>query len=102
MINLKTKKRMCHDKVSFHTKRGAMAVAKKFNQRVYECPICFLWHTTSSENWESEYVTAKHMNKVITGIENSYKSQIEQMQNQHKFNIRVLKEEIKKLKTKGE
>lgn len=57
--------KMCKNKISFRSKAAALEKATKFNQRVYECPICFCWHTTSKENWEDLYVPIeKHQNLV--------------------------------------
>lgn len=38
---------MCDKKRSFETEARANKFARRFNQRVYECPICFCWHCTS-------------------------------------------------------
>lgn len=48
--------KMCVRKVSFTNKAKARKIADKFDQRIYECPICFCWHTTAKEKWQDEFV----------------------------------------------
>ena len=49
---LMDKNSMCYGKVPFRRKISAQRVAKKFNQRVYLCPLCYCWHNTSTRDWK--------------------------------------------------
>ena len=40
---------VCKRKRSFFSQHEANVVARKFNQRVYECSVCHCWHTTKSD-----------------------------------------------------
>lgn len=60
--------KMCKDKVSFTNEKAARKVAKLHDQRVYECPVCFCFHCTSSDNWKGEYVTRKEYEIVMTEL----------------------------------
>lgn len=44
------RQKMCAKKMAFRTEGAALRVAEKFEHRVYECPICFCWHTTSKKD----------------------------------------------------
>lgn len=48
--------KMCAGKVSFTNKNAALKVANKFDQTVYECPVCFCFHCTNLQNWREEFV----------------------------------------------
>ena len=55
MVDIRRNK-MCNDKAIFMSVSAAAKVAEKFNQNVYECPICFCFHTTSKKDWKQEFV----------------------------------------------
>jgi len=59
-----SRKKMCYDKKSYTTKRGAELAATYWNLRVYDCPICFCFHTTSKDNIP-KFVTEEFMNEEI-------------------------------------
>lgn len=61
----KLRKSMCDKKVSFRSKGKAEAVAAKFGQRIYECPICFCWHCTSKEDWQQEFVSTADLRRAV-------------------------------------
>ena len=60
-----SRSRMCYKKKSYQTLGLANAAAEKFNLRVYDCPICSLWHTTSATESPPEFVTKQHMDAEI-------------------------------------
>lgn len=45
----RTKNAMCYTKKSYFSKKEADKAADKFRLRVYTCPICYCFHTTSKE-----------------------------------------------------
>lgn len=57
--------KMCKNKNSFQTIGAAKAAAKKFGQRVYECPVCFCYHCTSLDDWRSEFVTIEKHEELV-------------------------------------
>jgi hypothetical protein len=59
------KRPKCRSKVSFPSLIQAKRVADKFDQHVYECPVCFCWHTTSNPDWKSEYVKRSRMDALV-------------------------------------
>lgn len=65
MVNRINRVKMCQNKVSFTNKATAIAKAEKYNQNVYECPICFCWHCTSREDWKDEFVTVEKYQSLI-------------------------------------
>ena len=71
-----SKLKMCSKKVSFNTKGKAEVVASKFNQRVYECPICFCWHTSSKENWKDEFVRREYHERCMAQLENTIRNEL--------------------------
>ena len=55
---------MCKGKVSFQNIGAAKATAREYNQRVYECPVCFCYHCTSLEDWKDEFVPIEKYNEL--------------------------------------
>lgn len=45
----RTQNAMCFTKKSYFNKPAANKAAEKYGLRVYSCPICYCWHTTSKE-----------------------------------------------------
>lgn len=68
--------KMCSKKISFTTKGKAEAVGLKFKQRVYECPICFCWHTTSKENWKDEFVRKDYHERCMAQLESKIRNEL--------------------------
>jgi len=100
------KAKMCDKKVSFRSFSKAQKVAEKYNQKVYECPICFCFHCTSKESWRDEYVDAeKHSNLVrdhekLLQMTKGYRTKIKSMGKlleEKNLIINDLKIKIKKL-----
>lgn len=60
-----TRIKMCKGKLSFHTISAAKKIAIKYDQRVYECPICFCYHTTSLEDWRQEFFRKEEVEKKL-------------------------------------
>lgn len=50
---------MCGDKLAFPTRNSAEKHAIKYDQYVYNCPVCFTWHCTSQKDWRINYVDRK-------------------------------------------
>jgi hypothetical protein len=66
---MQTRKKVCSSKDSFRSKTKAEAIAKKWGQRVYECPVCFCWHCTSKENWKDEFIDADTAKRQLVALE---------------------------------
>ena len=56
---------MCDNKRTFRSRHTAVQHAEKYNQKVYECPICFCFHCTTRENWRDEFVTIEKYNTLL-------------------------------------
>lgn len=89
--------KMCKDKVSFTTKKAALKRAEMFNQRVYECPVCFCFHCTSKEKIEDEFVGLEFHNRIVTEYQEQIERQKKKIKRYGKI-IRDLNEHISKLK----
>lgn len=47
--------RMCDRKKAYETQSKANKAAAKFDGYVYECPVCYCWHTTGKDpEWSKE------------------------------------------------
>lgn len=94
------RKAMCGKKASFTNKGKADAIAAKFGQRVYECPICFCYHTTSKENWKDEYVTKEYMDRTLGQQENKIRAELNEKNRNLTNQVFDLHKRIKQLKEK--
>lgn len=92
MVN---KSKMCTRKVSFRTKRKAEAVALRYNQRVYECPICFCWHTTNRDNWKSEFIGAEEHRIAMASLEQKIRTELNAKLKEKRKRIYELEKELK-------
>lgn len=93
---MQTRNKMCARKVSFRTKSVAQKVATKFNQRVYECPICFCFHTTNRENWKDEFVWRSEMELALKQQENKIRQPLNDKIRALNAKISTLEKELKK------
>lgn len=50
----KRKRRMCTQKVAFHSELAAMKVGARYGQDWYRCPYCHAWHPTSKNSQPGE------------------------------------------------
>lgn len=90
--------KMCLNKVSFRSRGKAEAVALRFGQRVYECPICFCWHCTNKENWRDEFVDAEETRQKIAGLERKIISLENKIRAEYNIVLREKNKEINALK----
>lgn len=90
----KIREKMCGKKASFQTKKAAELRASLFNQRVYECPICFCWHCTSKEDWRSEYYTESDVEKKVNDAKAEANKKIKTLNT----SMNYLKKEIAELR----
>lgn len=58
----------CGKKRSFTSAASAKKVALIHNQSVYECPICFCFHTTSRKDWKDEFVAVEKLGELKTEL----------------------------------
>lgn len=90
--------KMCYNKKSFRTLKEAQKNADKWNLRVYECPICYCFHTSSQEA-PPEFVTKEEMqNRLLEQekkIHTAYKSMIKKYQEKCRDNKKLTFENIK-------
>src|SRR5690242_3912356 len=89
------KTKMCIRKVSFTTKAKAQAIADKFSQRVYECPICFCWHTTSKENWQDEFIRMEDHIVAMSQQESKIRGELNEKNRKLSQEIFELRKELK-------
>ena len=64
ILRLKSRDKICGNKVSFTHIKKAIDVAEKHNKNVYECPCCFCFHLTSRDNWKEEFVSFELFDKM--------------------------------------
>lgn len=89
------RKKMCTNKVSFFTKEKAEKAAKRWGQRVYECPVCFCWHTTAREAWKDEFITLDKLNKILSQKEQEIRQKYEKKKAAYVSIIKALEEKLK-------
>lgn len=69
---------MCGNKVPFPTRKSAQRVADKYEQRVYNCPVCHCYHTTSKQDWKEEYIhesqLKNHINNATQVLRRDHKA----------------------------
>jgi hypothetical protein len=66
--------KMCNDKRTYINITQASRVAEKFNQNVYECPICFCYHTTDRSDWKQEFVSIEKHERLKKEYNNLHKN----------------------------
>lgn len=87
---------MCGTKQSFRSRGAAEKIATKFNQRIYECPICFCWHCTKSQDWHDEFVRKDYMEKRLTQQESTIRGEMNSTIRALRFRIAELEAQLGK------
>lgn len=85
------RRKACVGKVAFHTYRTALCVAEKYNQTVYECPVCFCYHCTSLQNWRDEFVPVQKHQNVVKQLDAAIEK-LSKLQGMKKINGDLLQE----------
>lgn len=99
-----TATRNCYKKCSFRTQAKAQAVADKYDQRDYRCPICFCWHCTSLENWRDEFVSIEKYQSVHKEMEKAKDTARKENERRKRLSVKIneLERVIKRLKKQKE
>lgn len=64
VLRLKSRDKVCGNKIFFPHIKKAIEVAEKHNQNVYECPCCYGFHLTKRDNWKEEFVSFELFDKM--------------------------------------
>ncbi len=98
LIYMNSKAKMCLNKKAYYTKQKAQIDADKYGLRIYECPICFCWHTTSKENWKDEFITNEAHEKALKTLENKIRRELNEIIKKRNTKINELELIVKRLK----